>query len=713
MFSKYFNSITLHRRVLSRTARQLWCGVSILVLAALHGLAWSQSVIPVAEQKSVAPSRVGFVNSVNGAVTIRKPNGTQAAAKTGDVIERGTVISAGASGEIVVLFPDGQHITLNSNSVLRVEEYVYDPRNASANRVVFALLEGIMRVVTGAINAANPEALRITAGDGVITVRNKDVTSFVVESDTQSGRETGSVAVIVGDLSVLRPNKTVIRLATDQFTRWQPSLSPSQALPLGAAPAYMQAMASVREAPIVQPAPQATATVGIVNSVTGVVLVRNANGSESTAKVGDVVTRGTIVSTGVGGEAVLLFPDGQHVTLNSDSTVRVEEYRYEVNDIKSSRTNLALTTGIMRVVTGAINAEHPDALRITAGDATISVRSRDATSFVVESDTKNGRETGSLAVIVGEVFVERPDKTNIIVETDKYTRWQPFLSPLEPLPVAAAPAYVQAMAAAGQSQQARESAQPTALTGVINSVFGEVMIRTTAGELVPAKPGDIVTAGSIVSTGVDGEAVLFFPDGQQLSVAGDSTLRVDEYRFDTRDSKESRATFSLTTGTMQVVTGAIHATNPDALRVTAGDAVIGVLSKDVSSFVVESETKFSREAGSLAVIAGEVSVLRPDGTTTKIDTDQFTRWRPSINPEDPKLLAKAAEDFKELVATVQARSAPDNVALDVETAVVLALASLPAAAAGTEEVAQVPTTTPVFLPPVTPGAAGGCVGSPC
>jgi len=666
-------------------------------------VASAQTDVARAEQKAVAPSRAGFVNSVNGSVTIRKSNGTQAAAKVGDLIERGTIVSSGGNAEIVLLFPDGQHLTVNPDSVLRIDEYLYDPRNPAGSRVVLGLVEGTMRVVTGAIIAANPDAMRITAGDGVISVRSRDATSFVVDSDSKAGRETGSVAVIVGDISILRPNKTVIRLGTDQFTRWQPQLSPTQAVPLAAAPAYMQAMASVLQSPAVQPAaPQSSATVGIVNSVTGDVVIRNPDGSQSTAKVGDVITRGTSIGTGTG-EAVLLFPDGQHVTLNADSTLKVEEYRYDINDVKSSRTGLALTTGVMRVVTGAINSANPDALRITAGDATISVRSRDATSFVVESDTKHGRETGSLAVIVGDVLVERPDKTSIVVDADKYTRWQPFVSPQEPLPVAAAPAYLQAMAAAGESQLSRESSQPTARTGIVNSVFGEVMIRTTTGEVVSAKPGDIVTAGSVVTTGIEGEAVLLFPDGQQLSIAGESSLRVDEYRFDTRDSKDSRATFSLTTGTMQVVTGAIHATNPDALRLTAGDAVIGVLSKDVTSFVVESEAKFSREAGSLAVIAGEVSVLRPDGTTTKIDTDQFTRWRPLVNPDEPRALSEAPGDLQELVATVQTRE---------PSAIELAIAALPPTAAGPDE-PTTPSTTPVFLPPVTPGAAGGCVGSPC
>ena len=431
----------------SRAIRAFGCVGTILVLAALPSIAWSQSTAPRAGATPQATARSGFVNSVTGIVLIRKADGTQVPAKSGDLIERGTILSTGGSGEVVVLFPDGQHVTLNADSILRVEEYQFDPRNINASRATFALLEGMMRIVTGAINAANPDALRITAGDAVISIRSKDATSFVVEADTKVARETGSVAVIVGEVSVLRPNKTSVRVATDQFTRWQPAVSPEQPLPLGAAPAHLQAMASVGAAPLARQTPQATTGSGIVNSVSGVVLVRDANGAEAPAKPGDAIGRGTVVSTGATGEAVLLFPDGQHLTLNSDSVLRIDEYRFDPADIRSSRTSIGLAAGMMRIVTGAINAANPDALRIMAGGGMISVRSPEVTSFVVEAD-KFVRETGSVAVIVGEVSIVRPDKTTIRVDTNHYTRWQPRVSPEQPQPVAAAPAYLQAMAAA-------------------------------------------------------------------------------------------------------------------------------------------------------------------------------------------------------------------------------------------------------------------------
>lgn len=700
----------------SRAIRVFGSLGAALVLAALPCLAWSQAGVQKSTVSPAANITAGVVNSLSGSVSIRRGTGGQVPAKVGDPVERGTTISTGAGAEVVVLFADGQHLSLNANAVLRVEEYQFDARNITASRVDYALLDGMMRVVTGTINASNPDAMRITAGDATIRVRSKGATSFAVEADTKVARETGSVAVVVGEVSVLRPNKTTIRVAADQFTRWQPALSPEQAYPLGAAPAYLQAMASFGAAPlVVQAGPQkATATI-VVNSFSGIVSVRNAGGAEAAAKVGDVLGTGSVVRTGPTGEAVLLFPDGQYLTLTSDSVLRIDDYRFDANDLKASRLSLGLASGMMRIVTGSINAANPGAMRITAGDAVIGVRSANLTSFVVESDTKFGPETGSVAVIVGEVAVVRPDKSTVRVDTEHFTRWQPRVFPEEPMPVAAAPAYLQAMAAAGVAPVVRESTQAMASAGVVNSVSGVVLMRNGAGIETPAKVGDVVSVGSIVSTGSDGEVVVLFADGQHLSLSSESALRVDEYRFDTRDSAQNRSSFTLVAGTMQVVTGAIQSASPDVLRISAGDALIGVLGREVTSFVVESEARFSRETGSIAVITGEVFVLRPDKTTVKVVTDQYLRWKPLDFPEEPKALATAPEDLKSAIAASRPASQVQDVPQDVEAAVQLALETLPPSAAGPEVQAQPEPTAPAaeLFPPVTPGTAGGCVGSPC
>lgn len=189
------------------------------------------------------------------------------------------------------------------------------------------------------------------------------------------------------------------------------------------------------------------APAGLVNSVSGRVYARSATGIEVLLKAGDVFGPGTTFRTGPDSSVVLLFADGQIVALSQDSEMRLDTYRFDPRDAKSGGTALGLTSGIMRLVTGAIHAGNQDALFISAGRATIDILSKDTTAFVVEADPK-APGVGVLAVIAGEVALQAPVGPVTIVEADQFTRWQPGAAPSAPLPLAAAPAVFQAAVAA-------------------------------------------------------------------------------------------------------------------------------------------------------------------------------------------------------------------------------------------------------------------------
>ena len=99
--------------------------------------------------------------------------------------------------------------------------------------------------------------------------------------------------------------------------------------------------------------------------------------------------------------------------------------------------------------------------------------------------------------------------------------------------------------AAAQLGRPTSNSSTTATAGIVNSMSGAVFIRTGSGREVPAKPGDPVGRGTVVSTGADGEAILLFADGQHVNLNADSILRVDEYRFDVRDVKSNRVIYTL------------------------------------------------------------------------------------------------------------------------------------------------------------------------
>ncbi len=191
----------------------------------------------------------GFVYSISGAVYVRKRDGTEELAKVGDMFGPGATFRTDSDGAVTLLFADGQNIALSAASVLKIEDYRFDPRNLKTNRASFELQSGMMRVVTGAIHTDNPDGLLISAGKAFVDILSPDVTAFVLEVDPKS-LTAGSAAVTIGEISIVTPQGFALRLTSDQFSRWQPGADASRPVPIAAAPAAIQAAASESEAKI-------------------------------------------------------------------------------------------------------------------------------------------------------------------------------------------------------------------------------------------------------------------------------------------------------------------------------------------------------------------------------------------------------------------------------------------------------------------------------
>jgi FecR protein len=281
---------------------------------------------------------------------------------------------------------------------------------------------------------------------------------------------------------------------------------------------------------------------------------------------------------------------------------------------------------------------------------------------------------------------------------------------------AATPSAVFAQAAQGRAALGGVATTATP-SGFVSTASGTVFVRRGTGPEVPAKVGDIFGPGITFRTGGEGSAVLIFSDGQNVTLNTGSVLRIDDYRFDVSDLKSSKATLGLVSGVMRLVTGAIHTDNRDGLLISAGSASIGILSKDVTAFVVEVDPK-SLGVGAAAVTVGEISIQTALGPIVTVSSEQFTRWQPGASPSVPVPLAAAPAIFQALVASSRANVLPSNGPLDIQSAAVQAvLEALSATGAGPTQPtvqAQAPeAVVAIIVPTVTPGGGRGCVGSPC
>jgi hypothetical protein len=142
--------------------------------------------------------QAAYVHEMSGSVT-GNLNSVSRALKTGDIISSGTVVSTGERSHAVIKFEDGQIMALAERSSFRIVEYRYIKERVRDSNMVFALLQGGLRFITGMIGATNRNAFRMTAGTATIGIRGTDAT-VIYDPVTQ----TLTISVRAGEVTLSR-----------------------------------------------------------------------------------------------------------------------------------------------------------------------------------------------------------------------------------------------------------------------------------------------------------------------------------------------------------------------------------------------------------------------------------------------------------------------------------------------------------------------------
>lgn len=107
--------------------------------------------------------------------------------------------------------------------------------------------------------------------------------------------------------------------------------------------------------------------------------VKTALGSQKAQAVGKgaLLENDMIVFTGDVSQAVLKFEDGQVIALQSNSSFRIDDYRYNPKEIEKSNMFFSMLKGGLRAITGLISSKHQAAFRLNTPNATIGIRGTD------------------------------------------------------------------------------------------------------------------------------------------------------------------------------------------------------------------------------------------------------------------------------------------------------------------------------------------------
>lgn len=130
---------------------------------------------------------IGSVFELTGTAVIKRGKETIAVSK-GTLVETNDKVET-KNGVVNIKFKDNTTVKVTENSTLLIDDFVYDPKNASGGKLSLKAASGTVRYVSGNIAHNNPNSVKINTPTAAIAVRGTD---FVMAVD-----ETGKSLVML------------------------------------------------------------------------------------------------------------------------------------------------------------------------------------------------------------------------------------------------------------------------------------------------------------------------------------------------------------------------------------------------------------------------------------------------------------------------------------------------------------------------------------
>lgn len=145
----------------------------------------------------------GRADFVIGNVEVVAADGSRRILSKGSEISAGDAINTSQSGRAQLRFIDGGYVSLQPNTVFRVDEFNYSNKSDGSEKSFFSLLKGGLRAITGAIGKINRDGYKVTTATASIGIRG---TGYKAEV-----RDDG-LLVSVGEGAVLLTNNAGVLL---------------------------------------------------------------------------------------------------------------------------------------------------------------------------------------------------------------------------------------------------------------------------------------------------------------------------------------------------------------------------------------------------------------------------------------------------------------------------------------------------------------------
>jgi hypothetical protein len=191
---------------------------------------WAVAVAVFLLPTSVFAAPAARVEFAFGSVTAEAADGRVRTLQKGAAVEAGETVNTN-EGRAQLRFTDDGFVSLHSQTVFRIEEYRWSGVTDGSERVIFRLLKGGLRTVTGMLSKINKKAYRMSTEVATIGIRgteytmqlNGDLSGSVAEGEIEVCNAGGCLAVAPG-LSYYVPDANTKPI----FSNKQTSLAPPQ-----------------------------------------------------------------------------------------------------------------------------------------------------------------------------------------------------------------------------------------------------------------------------------------------------------------------------------------------------------------------------------------------------------------------------------------------------------------------------------------------------
>jgi hypothetical protein len=202
--------------------RHIFNRTRLLLVILIVGLIASVSAIAAMEKPISIAGQVVFTVGDAYVVSLSGPQ----KATVGAMVMAGDRLVTGVQGYIHLRMADGAFLGIRSNSLLEINEYMFDPTRPENGRVRMFLQEGTVRAISGRIAHSNKYNFRLNTPLAAIGVRGTDFVAAADPWNTQVAVASGGIAMAPysGDCVILDLGPCLGNYVTDLYAKQKDAL---------------------------------------------------------------------------------------------------------------------------------------------------------------------------------------------------------------------------------------------------------------------------------------------------------------------------------------------------------------------------------------------------------------------------------------------------------------------------------------------------------